>query len=213
MTTPSDMSMTDDDLLSISRYVMPALPLQPAKLGFLFGTRHGVDEFCLETHTLWQRGMFEQLLISGGATAGQPQPEAEVIASRLVELGMPSSILILETQATNTGENVILGRRKVAESMDLAAIDSVLVIGKVCAMRRYLMTLARHWPGIEVSACAINYFGLPAERWHEHDEFRARVLNEFHKIPHYLEQDFLRELDGHGPYPVIAAHPPVGGRP
>ena len=202
-----NLAMTPDDLLSISRYVMPTLPLHPAKLGFLFGTRHGVDEFCREAHTLWQRGMFKRLLISGGATAGQARPEAEVIAERLVELGMPASILILETQATNTGDNVILGRRKVAQYMDLAEIDSVLVIGKVCAMRRYLMTLARHWPGIAVAACAINYFGLPVERWHEHEEFRARVLNEFHKIPHYLQQDFLRELDGHAPYPVIAAAP------
>ena len=199
--------MTAADLLAISRYVMPALPLHPAKLGFLFGTRHGVDEFCRETYGLWQRGMFERLLISGGATAGQPAPEAEVIAERLRALGMPASILILETQATNTGENVILGRREVARHIDLGSIDSVLVIGKVCAMRRYLMTLARHWPQVAVSACAINYFGQPVERWHEHAEFRTRVLNEFRKIPLYLQQDFLRELDGHGPYPLIAAAP------
>jgi uncharacterized SAM-binding protein YcdF (DUF218 family) len=199
--------MTADDLRSISNYVMPDLPLHPAKLGFLFGTRHGVEEFCRETHLLWQRGMFERLLVSGGATAGLERPEALVIAERLVELGIPESILILECEAANTGDNVILGRRRVAESMDLAQVDSVLVIGKVCAMRRYLMTLARHWPGIAVSACAINYFGLPAERWHEHDEFRTRVLAEFHKIPHYLEQGFLRELDGHPPYPMLGAAP------
>ena len=202
-----DLAMTADDLLSISRYVMPALPLRPVKLGFVFGTRHGIDEFCRETHTLWQRGMFKHLLISGGATAGQPRPEADVIAERLIALGMPPSILILETQATNTGQNVILGRRKVAEHMNLADIDSILVIGKVCAMRRYLMTLARHWPGVTVSACPINYFGLPTERWHEHAEFRARVLAEYDKIPHYLQQDFLRELDGHAPYPVLAGAP------
>jgi uncharacterized SAM-binding protein YcdF (DUF218 family) len=203
MITSSDMPMTADDLLSISRYVMPTLPLQPARLGFLFGTRHGVEEFCRETHALWQRGMFERLLVSGGPTAGQAKPEALVIAERLVELGMPAASLILELEATNTGENVIFGRRKLAQVMDIAQVDSVLVIGKACAMRRYLMTLARHWPGLTVSACAINYFGLPAERWHEHAEFRARVLDEFHKIPHYLEQDFLRELDGHPPYPVL----------
>jgi len=195
--------MTADDLLAISNYVMPVLPLHAAKLGFLFGTRHGVEEFCIETCALWQRGMFERLLVSGGATAGQATPEALVIAERLIELGIPASILILECEAMNTGDNVILGRRKVAEQMDVNGIDSVLVIGKVCAMRRYLMTLARHWPGITVSACAINYFGLPFERWHEHDEFRARVLAEFHKIPQYLQQDFLRELDGHAPYPVL----------
>ena len=205
MSTASGLAMTADDLLSISRYVMPALPLRPAQLGFLFGTRHGVDEFCRATHALWQRGMFERLLVSGGATAGQSRPEADVIAERLIELGVPSSILILELEATNTGENVILGRRQVAQSMDLAEVDSVLAIGKVCAMRRYLMTLARHWPGITVSACPVNYFGLPTDRWHEHAEFRARVLAEFHKIPHYLELDFLRELEGHAPYPRLAA--------
>lgn len=195
--------MTAGDLLAISNYVMPLLPLQPAKLGFLFGTRHGVEEFCIETCALWQRGMFERLLVSGGATAGQATPEALVIAERLIALGIPASVLIMECEAMNTGDNVILGRRKVAEQMDVNGIDSVLVIGKVCAMRRYLMTLARHWPGITVSACAINYFGLPFERWHEHEEFRARVLAEFHKIPQYLQQDFLRELDGHAPYPVL----------
>jgi len=151
--------------------------------------------------------MFKHLLISGGATAGQPLPEADVLADRLVALGVPPSILILETQATNTGENVILGRRVVAEHMNVADIDSILVIGKVCAMRRYLMTLARHWPGVAVYACPINYFGLPAERWHEHEEFRARVLAEYRKIPHYLQQGFLRELDGHAPYPVLANAP------
>lgn len=205
MPYPYDQTMTADDLLSISRYVMPALPLEPAALGFLFGTRHGVEEFCRDTHALWERGMFERLLVSGGATAGQARPEALVIAERLVELGVPASILILECEATNTGENVFLGRRKVAETIGLTQVDSVLVIGKVCALRRYLMTLARHWPDVQVSAWAVNYFGLPAERWHEHAEFRARVLAEFDKIPHYLKQDFLRELDGHLPYPVLAA--------
>ena len=197
------MTMTADDLLRISRYVMPAVPAQPSSLGFLFGTRHGVEAFCQETYALWQAGMFGKLLVSGGATAGQSRAEAHVIAARLVELGLPPSILILETEATNTGENVILGRRRVAEVMDVNQVDSVLVIGKVCAMRRYLMTLARHWPEVSVSACAVNYFGLPAERWHEHEEFRRRVLAEFGKIPGYLEQDFLRELDGQEPYPVL----------
>ena len=206
--------MTADDLLAISRYVMPALPLRPAALGFLFGTRHGVEEFCRDTHALWERGMFGRLLVSGGATAGQARPEALVIAERLVELGVPASRLILECEATNTGENVVLGRRKLAETSGLAEVDSLLVIGKVCAMRRYLMTLARHWPEVQVSAWGVNYFGLPAERWHEHDEFRARVLNEFQKIPRYLEQGFLRELDGHPPCPVLGTGPsPVRGCP
>jgi len=201
------MTMTADDLLRISRYVMPVLTPQPSALGFLFGTRHGVDEFCLETHALWQAGMFRHLLVSGGPTGGNPHAEALVIAERLLQLGIPASILILEPAATNTGENVILGRARVAETIGLEHIDSLLVIGKVCAMRRYLMTLARHWPEPRLSAHPVNYFGLPAERWHEHEEFRARVLGEFGKIPGYIEQGFLREIDALGAYPALAKMP------
>jgi len=90
---------------------------------------------------------------------------------------------------------------------DPAQVDSLLVIGKVCAMRRYLMTLARHWPAPRVSAHPVNYFGLPAERWHEHDEFRRRVLAEFGKIPGYLQQGFLREIDTLSSYPSVGAAP------
>ena len=197
--------MTADDLLRIADYIMPPLPAQPSTLGFLFGTRHGVDAFCLDTHALWQAGMFQRLLVSGGPTGGNPQAEALVIAERLVQLGVPASILILETAATNTGENVLLGRAKVAETIGLEHIDSLLVIGKVCAMRRYLMTLARHWPEPRVSAHPVNYFGLPVARWHEHEEFRARVLGEFGKIPGYLQQGFLREIEGLGSYPSVPA--------
>ena len=199
--------MTADGLLRIADYIMPPLPAQPSTLGFLFGTRHGVDAFCLDTHALWQAGMFQRLLVSGGPTGGNPQAEALVIAERLVQLGVPASILILETAATNTGENVLLGRAKVAETIGLEHIDSLLVIGKVCAMRRYLMTLARHWPEPRLSAHSVNYFGLPAERWHEHDEFRARVLGEFGKIPGYIEQGFLREIAVLGAYPAVAKAP------
>lgn len=67
-------------------------------------------------------------------------------------------------------ENVRLGRAKVAEAMDVAAIQSVVVIGKV------LLDTA-----------------LLDERGHEHDEFRTRVLSEFDEIPRYLSEGFLAE--------------------
>ncbi|HEX9173666.1 MAG TPA: YdcF family protein [Telluria sp.] len=136
--------------------------------------------------------------------AGQgpvPLAEADVIAGRLVELGIPETALILETAATNTGENVRFGRTRLAEVLDPAAIRSVVVIGKICSTRRYLMTLKRHWPGLRMSACPVNYFGIAAERWHEHEEFRSRVLSEFDKIPRYLAAGFLEELNDCSPYP------------
>jgi uncharacterized SAM-binding protein YcdF (DUF218 family) len=187
--------MPHRDLKRIADYIMPSFPARASDLGFLFGTRHGVPAFCEAAHGLWQQGMFSRLLVSGGRTGSSPLAEAEVIAERLVGLGMPESVLVLESAATNTGENVRFGRARMAEVMDVAAIRSVVVIGKICSTRRYLMTLQRDWPGLRLSVCPVNYFNVPAERWHEHEEFRARVLGEFDKIPRYLAEGFLEEID------------------
>jgi uncharacterized SAM-binding protein YcdF (DUF218 family) len=198
MTTPSD------ELQRIAAYIMPSLPACASDLGFLFGTRHGVPEFCAVADQLWREGMFSRLLISGGRTGSMPMAEADMIAERLVALGMPETAFILETAATNTGENVRFGRARVAEVMDLAAIRSVVIIGKMCSTRRYLMTMQRHWPGVRLSVCPVNYFGIPDERWHEHAEFRSRVLSEFDKIPRYLAEGFLEEVLDCPAYPRLA---------
>ena len=187
-------AMTYDDLKRIADYVMPSFPVRASDLGFLFGTRHGVAEFCAAACELWREGMFSRLLVSGGRTASSSLAEAEVIAERLIRLGIPETVLIMETEALNTGENVQFGMARVAEVMDLAAVRSVVAIGKICSTRRYLMTLQKHWPGLDLSVYPVNYFGVPAERWHEHPEFRTRVLDEFGKIPRYLAQGFLEEI-------------------
>lgn len=191
------------DLQRIAAYVMPAVPPRRSDLGFLFGTRHGVPAFCDAACDLWQGGMFGRLLVSGGVTAGSAHAEADVIAAELVRRGMPEDVLILETAATNTEENVVLGRLRAAQCMDVDAVRSILAIGKLCAARRYLMTLRRHWPGVRTSLCAVNYFGVPAERWHEHEAFRARVLAEFEKIPRYLRAGCVQELDGDASCPPL----------
>lgn len=204
--------MSPDDLQRIADYIMPAIPPVASDLGFVFGTRHGVAEFCAATYALWQKGMFHRLLISGGPTGASPLAEADLIAGQLIAMGVPAEILILETAAANTGENVRFGRARVAEVMDIDAVRSVLAIGKLCSARRYLMTLQRHWPGVTTSLWPVNYFGVAAERWHEHVQFRARVLAEFDKIPDYLARGYLEEIvagPGH-PQAAPAASPAEG---
>ena len=95
--------MSHDGLQSIAEYIMPSFPARASDLGFLFGTRHGVPEFCEVAHGLWQNGMFGRLLVSRGQTGLSPLAEADMIAERLVGLGIPETALILETAAMNTG--------------------------------------------------------------------------------------------------------------
>jgi len=189
-----DRKYSREELEDIANYVMPDIPEQRADLAIVFGTRHGVADFCVSIHSLWVRGMFRRAVISGGKTQSCNDAEAQVIADKLVALGMPEDILILECHAMNTGENVTFSRDKVAATIGLDAVGSLLVIGKICSLRRYLMTLERHWPRPIRFASPVNYFGVEKERWHEHEEFRTRVLAEFSKIPKYLRADYLREV-------------------
>jgi uncharacterized SAM-binding protein YcdF (DUF218 family) len=201
--TSIEMIHRSTSFSQIADYVMPHIPEGKSDIALLFGTRHGVEEFCQAAFSLWQRRMFGTLIISGGCTAGAEESEADVIGRRLLQLGMPSNALILEQKATNTGENVIFARRLLAANFDIDTVKSILVIGKVCSMRRYLMTIERHWPGLAHYACPVNYFGVPQHRWYDHDEFRTRVLSEFEKIPQYLARGFLIELKNFSPYPEL----------
>lgn len=102
--------MSHKDLQGIADHVMPSFAARSSDLGFLFGTRHGVEAFCEASYSLWRDGMFSRLLISGGRTGSSTVFEADVIAERLVSMGIPENILIVESAATNTGENVRFGR-------------------------------------------------------------------------------------------------------
>jgi uncharacterized SAM-binding protein YcdF (DUF218 family) len=194
MNNQSAPEFSSHEMTQIAEYVMPDIPSGRAEIGLLFGTRHGVEDFCQAAYFLWKRKMFLKLVITGGVTGTERLSEATVIAQRLMQMGVPEVDLILEHQAMNSGENVLFAKQLIAEMMPLKSIASVLVIGKICSMRRYLMTLERHWPEVARFACPINYFGVPKNQWFEHEEFRTRVLSEYAKIPQYVQQDFLREL-------------------
>ncbi|WP_261563534.1 YdcF family protein, partial [Frankia tisae] len=108
-------------------------------------------------------------------TAGLHDSEAETMATRLMELGIPEHVLIIEPFAMNTGENVWRSRELAERMLPLEERRSVIAIGKICSARRYLMTLARHWPGPIVTAQWVNYFAVDKSDWHLDPEFAERV--------------------------------------
>ncbi|MEW7854559.1 YdcF family protein [Pseudomonas chlororaphis] len=195
--------MTNEELQAIGDYVMPEIPATRSDLALIFGTRHGVEEFCAEIATLWHAQMFLRAIVSGGQTGECSTVEARVIASRLMELGIPETALLIEPTAMNTGENVRFARALAQSQLAPEERRSVLAVGKVCSARRYLMTLRRHWPEPSISARWINYFRVDKSSWHQDPEFYARVLGEYRKIPGYIDSGLLRELEELGPYPAI----------
>jgi hypothetical protein len=179
----------------IGRYVMIKTPIEVADLAFVFGTRDGVEEFADEIDRYWKRGFFPWIVIAGGSTQGNPNPESDVLREKLINRGVDANCVICERNSTNTGENVQLSLPLIKQHIDFDRVRSIIAVGKISSSRRYLMTLERYWPEPKKMILPINYFGVPENRWFEDPGFRSRVITEWNKIPYYLTMGFLKEIN------------------
>lgn len=189
------MSLDPELVMAINSYLLVRTDIAPADLGFVFGTRHGVDAFCDEAARLWHEGYFPRLLVTGGATLGCDRPEASVMRDLLIERGVSSKSILVEERARNTGENVVFSLPILDEAVGLPNISSLIAIGKFCTSRRYLMTLERHWPDVRKMLHPIHYHDVARDKWTEDAELSQRVLGEWRRIGPYFEKGFIAEVD------------------
>lgn len=170
--------------------------LAPADLLFVFGNRICEDEYADAAAQMWKDRFFKHVIVSGGETCGMKPSEAETIARKFVEAGIPDEAILLESQATNTGENVQFALPILDEAIGLGDIRSVIALGQVCTSRRYLMTLHRHWPDVQKMLHTINYFGHPLEEWPDVPITRFRIMSEWAKLAPYKSQNFIVDWPG-----------------
>ena len=159
----------------------------------MFGTRQ--DE-ALRAETacrLWRDGLFRMTIVSGGVTPGSHLSECAIIKPLMVQGGIPADRILEEHHATNTGENVTFSLPVIDAAIGLKNIRSVICLGNSWTGRRYAMTLHRHWPEVEKMLLTVDNLATPRERWHEHPEFRRRVLAEWDKIEPYKAKGFIAE--------------------
>lgn len=100
---------------------------------------------------LYRQGLFPVAVFSGGktpATAGLfPRGEAVHFREHAVSLGMPRDATLLETEASNTGENITFSRRVLTEAGRVPA--SVLIVAKPYMERRAYATCRKKWPQVD----------------------------------------------------------------
>ncbi|MFC8098973.1 YdcF family protein [Streptomyces sp. NPDC057363] len=128
---------------------------RPCSVGIGLGSHDlGVAE---TTADLYHRGMMPLVVFTGATSRTtrdlMPRGEAEHYRERAVELGVPATAMLVEPQARNTGENIMLSRALLEEQ----GIDtpSVLLVSKPYEERRAYATARKLWPGTEfVSASA-----------------------------------------------------------
>ncbi|WP_030376923.1 MULTISPECIES: YdcF family protein [unclassified Streptomyces] len=110
----------------------------------------------------YKRGMAPLLLFTGATspTTRERMPRGEAVhyRERALELGVPSTAILVEPRARNTGENIRFSRELLEESG--VEVSSVLLISKPYEERRAYATARKLWPEVEViSASAPMTFG------------------------------------------------------
>ncbi|MFC8064354.1 YdcF family protein [Streptomyces sp. NPDC057293] len=101
---------------------------------------------------LYERGMAPLIVFSGATspTTRERMPRGEAVhyRERALELGVPSSAILVEPRARNTGDNIRFSR----ELLEEAGVDvsSVLLISKPYEERRAYATARKLWPDVEI---------------------------------------------------------------
>lgn len=127
--------------------------LRPCSAAIGLGSHDlGVAAFAAK---LYHEGLFSLVVFTGAnspTTAERfPRGEAVHYSEHAIELGVPASAIIIEPEATNTGENITRSH----EALRRAGIHpaSVLLISKPYMQRRAFATCRQAWPEVE-AVCA-----------------------------------------------------------
>ncbi|MFD3718368.1 YdcF family protein [Streptomyces sp. NPDC058674] len=159
------------------------------------------------TVALYQRGM-APLIVFTGATSRttrerMPRGEAEHYRARALELGVPDSAILVESQARNTGENIRFSRSLLAGKG--VPVESVLLVSKPYEERRAFATARKLWPEVEiVSASAPMTLAEYVDSIQDPRLVLDMLVGAQHRLLIYPQQGFL--IDQDVPPPVSAAY-------
>ncbi len=129
--------------------------LQPADCIFLLGSND--DRVAQHAANLWHNGLTPWLVISGDGTKHQSellrdtyggQTEAAVMEQIVLAAGIPESVIIIENNANNTGENFSF-TRPLLDELNIPT-NQVIVVQKPYMERRSYATGKMQWPESEL---------------------------------------------------------------
>lgn len=124
--------------------------IRPADIGIGLGSHDlGVATYTAE---LYHQGMFPQIVFTGANAPTTierfPRGEAAHYRERAIELGVPAEAILLEPQATNTGQNIELTRKILSDQG--INVSSAILISRPYQQRRVYSTAKKLWPELDV---------------------------------------------------------------
>ena len=104
---------------------------------------------------LYHRGMFPVIVFSGRhglfSEGRLDSTEAEWFRDEALRLGVPAEAMLVEPEATNTGENITFSRRLLADAG--VTVESIMLVCTPYMERRAYATCRKVWPEVDV-VCA-----------------------------------------------------------
>ncbi len=181
---------------------------------FVLGSNDSrVAEYAAE---LYHQKMAPYIVFSGGRgrfTQDLTTSEAEIFANVAFDMGVPRHAMILETQSTNSGENMTFTAKLLAEQG--LTFDSFILLQKPYMERRALATFIKQWPNqyhhVTVSSLGQSLYDFCNEELLLPDVIEA-LVGDFERIKSYPEkgfqitQDIPSEVE-HAYQAIIARYP------
>ena len=165
--------------------------IRPTDVGIGLGSHDlGVATYTAE---LYHQGMFPRIVFTGANAPTTierfPRGEAVHYAEHATELGVPADAILIEPNATNTGQNIEFTRKLLADHS--IAISSAVLISRPYQQRRAYATAKKLWPEIEI-ICASR--PLPLDEYVADIGDADRVINmlvgDTQRIMIYPDQGF-----------------------
>lgn len=169
--------------------------LQPADCIIGFGCYN--EDVARRAAQLYFQGYAPRVLFSGGlgrnTRAMWTRSEAEHFREVAVAEGVPESAILLETQSTNTGENLVFSRRVLVE----AGLEHSRIIGvhKPYMERRLLAAFPVYWPEAEAQVTSwqqsFREYVAGVGRWGRTKEDTIHMLvGDFQRVEEYARRGY-----------------------
>ena len=139
---------------------------------------------------LYHAGVSNVIVITGYQPEKMSMTEARYLADKCGELGVPQSALILEEEATNTGENIVLAAKAINDL--IGDVQSVILVHKPYVSLRFLATAEAQWPAPQpkfYATCQTTSFeeyckvnGLEDTAW--------KLLGDIKRMDTYVEKGY-----------------------
>lgn len=179
--------------------------IRPCDIGIGLGSHDlGVATYAAE---LYHRKLFPRIVFTGANAPSTierfPKGEAVHYREHAIQLGVPSEAILVEPDATNTGQNIEFTRKLLA-SREIE-VHSAILLSRPYQQRRAYATAKKLWPDLDI-VCASRPIPL--------DDYIAgigdvnRVINmlvgDTQRIAEYANQGFA--IPQHMPADVKAAY-------